>query len=86
MPLLIRGQAIKFLQRAVGVQDDGKVGPATLGAIRDRDPMTVIAMFNAERLAFMTGLGTWSSFGRGWARRVAENIRYAVRDIAGEGV
>ena len=34
----------------------------------------------AARLEFMTNLHTWKSFGRGWARRIANNMRYAIKD------
>lgn len=74
------GQAVKFLQRAVGVKDDGIVGPVTLRAVQDTPVADVLMRFNAERLDFYTGLSTWGSFGKGWARRVAGNLRYASED------
>ena len=74
------GNAIRFLQRAVDVADDGWVGPVTVQAIRTFPPTTVVLRFNAERLDFLTKLTTWDRFGRGWARRVAENLRYAASD------
>ena len=69
------GQAIRFLQRAVGVADDGSVGPLTLGAVRRLDAESVAARFNGHRLEFMTKLSTWDVFGKGWARRVAKNLQ-----------
>ncbi len=69
------GQSIRFLQRAVGVADDGQVGPMTLAAILRRDPAEIVARFNAERLEFMTKLTTWPVFGAGWARRIAANLK-----------
>lgn len=74
------GQAIRFLQRAVGVADDGVVGPATLAAVRAVPVANVLARFNAERLDFYTKLSTWPAFGKGWARRVAGNLKYAAED------
>lgn len=74
------GQAIRFLQRAVGVADDGAVGPVTLAAVRAMSVTDVLARFNAERLDFYTKLTTWPTFGKGWARRVAGNLRYAAED------
>lgn len=74
------GQAIRFLQRAVGVADDGIVGPVTLRAIESMSVPDVIKNFNAERLEFYTKLSTWSKFGRGWSRRVAANLRYGAED------
>jgi len=73
-------QAIKFLQRAVGTTADGIVGPKTLAAIAAMDVDDVLMRFNAERLQFYTGLSTWNTFGRGWARRVAGNLKYAAED------
>lgn len=74
------GNAIRFLQRAVGVADDGQVGPVTVAAVRAWPVPTVIARFNAERLEFYAKLTTWPSFGRGWARRIAGNLRYGAGD------
>ena len=73
-------QASRWLQRAVGVADDGDIGPVTLAAIRKADPADLVMQFNAERLDFMTRLSTWSTFGRGWARRIAANLRYGAAD------
>ena len=70
------GQAIRWLQRAVGVADDGVVGPLTLASInRENDTSAVQARFNGHRLAFMTNLSTWQAFGKGWARRIAVNLQ-----------
>lgn len=69
------GQAVRWLQRAVGVADDGKLGPLTLDAVAALPVGSVVLAFNAERLTFMTNLSTWPSFGKGWARRIAGNLR-----------
>ncbi|PAT39152.1 hypothetical protein CK623_11355 [Vandammella animalimorsus] len=74
------GNAIRMLQRAVGVAPDGAVGPVTLRAIEAMDVTDVLARFNAERLDFYTSLSTWPTFGKGWARRVAGNLRHAAGD------
>ena len=65
-------QAILWLQRAVGAKDDGIIGPKTLAAVRAADPERLLRLVLAQRLRFMTGLPNWLSFGRGWARRIAE--------------
>jgi lysozyme family protein len=67
-------QAVKWLQRAVGVVDDGAIGHKTLSAITAMDPYKLAATFNGQRLKFMADLKTWDTFGKGWARRVAENL------------
>ncbi len=68
------GQAVRFLQRAAGVADDGQVGPLTMRAVRALDEEALAARFNGHRLDFMTRLSTWDVFGKGWARRVAKNL------------
>lgn len=70
------GQAIRWLQRSVGVADDGVMGPLTLAAIQRLDDTSAIrARFNGHRLEFMTRLSTWDAFGKGWSRRVAANLQ-----------
>lgn len=68
-------QAVRWLQRAVGVADDGVIGPVTLAAVRDRDPQALAANMLGQRLRFMTDLPTWGHFGKGWARRVADLLQ-----------
>lgn len=72
--------AIKMLQRAVGTNDDGVIGPKTLGATNAMDKNDVILLFCAERLEFYAKLSTFFTFGRGWVRRVAGNLRWAAKD------
>jgi len=70
------GQSIRWLQRAIGVADDGVVGPLTLAQInREQDTSAIRARFNGHRLEFMTKLSTWDVFGKGWARRIATNLK-----------
>jgi lysozyme family protein len=70
------GQAIRWLQRSVGVADDGHVGPLTLASInRENDTSAIRARYNGHRLDFMTRLSTWDVFGKGWARRIAFNLQ-----------
>jgi lysozyme family protein len=66
--------AVKTVQRAVGVNADGKLGPVTLQAIQSMPAPRLVARFNGHRLAFMAQLNTWPSFSRGWALRIAENL------------
>ena len=70
-------QAIRWLQRAVGVRDDGVIGPITLGAVRATDPQVLLRRMLSARLRFMTGLSNWPAFGRGWARRIADLMEMA---------
>lgn len=72
--------AVRFLQRAVNVADDGHIGPVTLAAINKMSVTDVLSRFNAERLEFMTKLSNWEHHGKGWARRIANNLRYQAVD------
>lgn len=74
------GNAVRMLQRATGVADDGFVGPITLAAIKAMGVNDLLLLFNAERLRFYTKLSTFSTFGRGWVNRVAGNLAYAAQD------
>jgi lysozyme family protein len=69
------GQSIRFLQRAVGVADDGSIGPITLSAAKRMDTESLCARFLGHRLEFMTKLSTFDVFGKGWARRVADQLK-----------
>ena len=73
-------QSIRFLQRAAGVADDGVYGPVTLAAMRKMSETDFIMKFLAERLEFMTKLKNWPNHGKGWARRIAANLRYGAQD------
>ncbi|MDF3607570.1 glycoside hydrolase family 108 protein [Paracoccus sp. DMF-8] len=68
------GRGAKWLQQAVGASADGKVGPATLAAAKASDAKTAINRACDYRMAFLRGLGTWPTFGKGWSRRV-EDVR-----------
>ena len=72
--------AVRKLQRAVGVADDGYWGPVTRKAIAEQSESDIIMLFVAERLDFWTSLSTWPTFGKGWARRAAANLRYGATD------
>jgi lysozyme family protein len=73
--------AIRLLQRAVGVADDGHVGPITMAAVGAVHPFNAVVLFTAERIDFWRKLTTWSSFGNGWAGRAAADLRYAAKDL-----
>lgn len=65
-------RAAKFLQACLGLPTDGIIGPATLAAVEDKNPRQLVTEICDKRLAFMQGLPIWSTFGKGWERRVKE--------------
>jgi len=66
------GRAAKVLQRAVGVNADGSIGPATLAAVKVANPRDLATTICEDRLAFLQSLPTYDTFGKGWSRRVSE--------------
>lgn len=73
-------EAARWLQRAAGVVADGVIGPATLSAAQS-SPVRIGILFDAERQQALTDLPTWGAFGRGWARRIANNLRRLAAEI-----
>lgn len=63
-------RAIRYLQRAVGVADDGVIGPATLRAVHAVRPDAIITRMGVFRESFYRSLNTFPTFGRGWMRRL----------------
>ena len=63
-------RAVIGLQRAVGVADDGEMGPLTVEAVKKSSPTKVIRTLCAERLAFLRQLSTWPRYKNGWTTRV----------------
>lgn len=64
-------RAIKFIQRLVGVKEDGVMGNVTFDAIRQRNDIeSLIIELNFARWAWLKRLRHFSTFGRGWTRRV----------------
>lgn len=72
--------AIRALQRALDVADDGHWGPVTRAAAQTMSEPDQIMRLNAERLHFMTRLSNWPHHGKGWARRIADNLRHGAVD------
>lgn len=71
-------RAIRYLQRLVGVEQDGVLGPVTMKAVKHFSDKNVEDMINAYtdlRSGFVKNLNHFKTFGRGWLRRIAD-IRY----------
>ena len=72
--------AIRKLQAAAGVADDGHIGPVTVAAIKNRGVNDMIMLLTAERIEYQAKLKNGDTFWRGWMRRNAGNLRYAATD------
>lgn len=67
-------KAIMLLQEALDVADDGKIGPVTRAKLASMNLNDLLLRYSAYRLKFFTKLTTWDHHGRGWARRIADNL------------
>lgn len=63
-------RAIKDLQRVVGVKADGWIGNETLAAVAAMAPAAIVKALCETRFKFLKQLRHWSTFGKGWTRRV----------------
>lgn len=72
--------AIRYFQRALGVADDGQWGPVSQSAASKTTETDMIMRLNAERLEFMTKLKNWPNASVGWARRIAQNLKFGAID------
>lgn len=73
------GRAVMKLQAVLGVKQDGGLGPITLTAARERNPVDLITAVNGSRMRFLRALKTWPTFGKGWTRRVDEVRAHSLR-------
>ena len=74
-------RAAKHLQRILGVEQDGDIGPKTIAKVADCDPAALIASLSDSRLRFLRSLDTWPTFGKGWQRRVDDVRKDALADV-----
>jgi uncharacterized protein (TIGR02594 family) len=67
-------RAAKFLQRRVGTDQDGEIGPLTIAAtaraVQANGAADLVDALCADRLAFLRALAKWSTYGHGWKARV----------------
>ena len=65
-------RAARYLQEAIGVTADGKIGPNTLDAIEAVPTQALIQAVCNMRLAFLKRQPTFATFGKGWSKRVQD--------------
>ena len=77
------GRAAKYLQTMIGTVADGGIGPNTLRALANYEEEVggvaeVIKEYQKRRQEYYEKLSTFSTFGRGWTRRVNETTETAL--------
>ncbi len=70
-------RAKKWLQEAVGVTVDGKVGPRTIAAAQGQDPVKTIRNLSVIRVRFYSALDN-ETFEKGWLKRAIETTVEAI--------
>jgi lysozyme family protein len=62
--------AVKMLQKAANVPQDGAIGNNTLAAIRKADQKELCALYLAARALRYTGTRNFDVYGTGWLKRI----------------
>ena len=75
------GRAAKAIQKIIGANQDGAIGPKSLALIENQDPKFMVEQFGKIRQEFYEGLSTFKTFGRGWTRRNEETTQKAVNMV-----
>ncbi len=63
------GQAIRSLQRVLGLSIDGHLGTVTMAEVAQWAPLQLIRAYMDERRRFLKSLKTFWRFGQGWMNR-----------------
>jgi lysozyme family protein len=64
------GTATRLLQQAIGVLDDGIIGPRTLAQVRALGPVEASALLLRARSSYYRKLKGWPRYGDGWINRL----------------
>ncbi len=62
--------AIKLLQRALKVADDGEYGRITHGTLTARDTNETFDLLLAQRAIYLTTCPAWPTYKLGWLKRL----------------
>lgn len=72
--------SVRWLQRALGVTDDGILGPQTRAAVRASQSLSgLIEKTLDERLKSVRQFRNYDTFGRGWENRIRSTRQGALR-------
>lgn len=72
-------RAVCWLQNALHIPCDGKIGPQTLSAAQSCNLAGTAQRYADIRLDFLERLPTWPAFGAGWKRRVQDTLHEALQ-------
>jgi lysozyme family protein len=63
-------RAVRWLQQALGVAQDGIIGPKTIAAAHMADLAQLVEEALTNQLLFEVTLSNWTANRRGWTRRL----------------
>ena len=72
-------RAKRYLQRVIGVKDDGIIGPITLRRLYNSHIAGIIEEYGVRRERYYRDLPHFNTFGKGWLRRNDDVTRRALR-------
>lgn len=76
-------RAARYLQKTVGAQQDGQIGPNTIAAVNayvaNNGEAAAVRGYQQARRGYYRQLGTFATFGKGWLRRVDDVESAALR-------
>ena len=79
------GRAAKYIQTQIGTIADGGIGPNTLAKLNEYLSKTPIEKairdYQSVRQDYYEQLSTFTTFGKGWTRRVQETTKMALEMI-----
>ena len=61
-----------YLQRSVGINSDGVLGPITMSALRQVEPQSFIVKYAGLRHESYTKNPRWNIYGKGWSARLLD--------------
>ena len=67
-------QGAKCLQKSIGANPAGVIGPKTIAILKKMDADYVLEQMHQHRQTFYESLKTFKTFGRGWTRRNDEAL------------
>jgi lysozyme family protein len=76
-----RTRAVRILQGALGVKQDGVLGAMTFLAFQETPIGVVLRNMALIRLNHYSALSTWSRFGAGWAKRLLQIVLESIEIV-----
>ena len=70
--------AIKMLQKALGLTPNGLMGVSLTNAVRASNQKELALKFISQRLSFYAQIKTFNLYGKGWVNRMVKNLNQTI--------